>query len=210
MPQMHLKITPYKSNKMKRREALKNLGLASAFFVASPAIISLLQSCKSEVAIWKPVFFTEPQGKVLVRLVDIILPKTSIPAASALNVPQFIDTYLNETTSPEEQAKIKNGFDALIKHIGKEDVSKITDEEYKALLDTYMLVKGEKDSERIANPTSKEITKAELLGELKWMTINAYKTTAYIGKEVLAYDPVPGAYYCGDLQELTGGKSWSL
>ncbi len=43
---------------------------------------------------------------------------------------------------------------------------------------------------------------------LRNMTIWAYKTSEYIGEEVLAYLPVPGEYIpCGDLEELTGGKS---
>ena len=50
----------------------------------------------------------------------------------------------------------------------------------------------------------------KFLNSLKNITIMAYVTTEEIGERVLAYDPVPGAYYCGDLQELTGGKSWSL
>ncbi|MEJ2163444.1 MAG: gluconate 2-dehydrogenase subunit 3 family protein, partial [Robiginitalea sp.] len=41
--------------------------------------------------------------------------------------------------------------------------------------------------------------------------LKAYKTTEYIGEEILAYLPVPGEYIgCGDLDELTGGKAWSL
>ena len=46
---------------------------------------------------------------------------------------------------------------------------------------------------------------------LRNMTIMGYKTSEYIGEEVLAYLPLPGEYIgCGDLQELTGGKAWSL
>jgi len=43
------------------------------------------------------------------------------------------------------------------------------------------------------------------------MTIWGYKTSEYIGEEVLAYLPVPGSYVaCGDVQELSGGKAWSI
>lgn len=80
---------------MKRREALKSLGLATGFFVATPPIISLLQSCTSEVSTWTPEFLSVEEGVVLTNLVDIILPKTDIPSATEVNVPQFIDKYLN-------------------------------------------------------------------------------------------------------------------
>ena len=42
------------------------------------------------------------------------------------------------------------------------------------------------------------------------MSINAYKISETVGETVLAYEPVPGSYFCGDLNELTGGRSWSL
>ena len=198
---------------MKRREALKNLGFATGFIVATPSIISLLQSCTSEASTWTPEFLSVEEGIVLTNLVDIMLPKTDIPSATELNVPQFIDKYINEVLDDESQAQVKTAFGNIIsvlKPNAEDKISKVTEEDYKALLDNHMLIKDEVDSEREANPDSKDMTKSEFLNNLKWMTINAYKTTQEIGENVLAYDPIPGAYYCGDLQELTGGKSWSL
>jgi hypothetical protein len=198
---------------MKRREALKNLGFATGFIVATPSIISLLQSCTSEASTWTPEFLSVEEGVVLTHLVDIILPKTDIPSATEVNVPQFIDKYINEVLDDESQAQVKTAFGNIIsvlKPNAEDKISKITEDDYKALLDNHMLIKDEVDSEREANPDSKDMTKSEFLNNLKWMTINAYKTTQEIGENVLAYDPIPGAYYCGDLQELTGGKSWSL
>lgn len=198
---------------MKRREALKNLGLATGFFVATPSIISLLQSCTSEASSWTPEFLSVEEGIILTNLVDIILPKTDIPSATEVNVPQFIDKYINEVLSDEDQAMVKRAFGNIIsvlKPKAEDKISKVTQEDYKALLDNHMLLKDEVDQEREANPEAQEMTKSEFLNNLKWMTINAYRTTEQIGENVLAYDPIPGAYYCGDLQELTGGKSWSL
>jgi len=198
---------------MKRREALKNLGLATGFFVATPSIISLLQSCTSEVSTWTPEFLTIDEGVVLTNLADIILPKTDIPSATEVNVPQFIDKYINEVFDDESQAQVKTAFGniiSILKPDSETKIEKITQEDYKALLDNHMLLRDDVDEEREANPDSEEMTKSEFLNSLKWMTINAYKTTQEIGENVLAYDPVPGAYLCGDLQELTGGKSWSL
>ena len=198
---------------MKRREALKNLGFATGFIVATPSIISLLQSCTSEASTWTPEFLSVEEGIVLTNLVDIMLPKTDIPSATEVNVPQFIDKYLNEVLSVEDQAMVKTAFGNIIsvlKPNAEDKISKVTEDDYKALLDNHMLIKDEIDQEREANPEALDMTKSEFLNNLKWMTINAYKTTQEIGENVLAYDPIPGAYYCGDLQELTGGKSWSL
>jgi hypothetical protein len=198
---------------MKRREALKNLGFATGFFVATPTIVSLLQSCTSDVKTWIPEFLSPEQGVVLINLVDIILPKTDLPSATEMNVPQFIDKYINEVFDDESQVQIKTAFSTMVsilKPNAEDPIDKLTPEDYKALLDKHMLIKGEIDEEREANPESLDMTKSEFLNTLKWMTINAYVTTEQIGETVLKYDPIPAAYYCGDLQELTGGKSWSL
>ena len=198
---------------MKRREALKNIGLTTGFFIVTPSIVSLLQSCTAEVNAWTPEFLSVEEGVVLTKLVDIILPKTDIPSATEVNVPQFIDKYIKEVMEDGEQAMVKTAFGNIIsvlKPNPEDDINKLKDEDYKALLDNHMLIKDEVDQEREANPDAKEMTKSEFLNQLKWSTIHAYKISEQIGEHVLAYDPVPGAYYCGDLQELTGGKAWSL
>ena len=198
---------------MKRREVLKNLGFATGFFVATPTIISLLQSCTSDIKTWVPDFLSLEQGIVLTNFVDVILPKTELPSATELNVPQFIDKYINEVLEDEQQNQLKNGFNSMVsilKQEGNESVVKLTEDNYKSLLDKYLLLKGEIDEERAANSEPLELTKSEFLNSLRYITIMAYVTTEEIGERVLAYDPVPGAYYCGDLQELTGGKSWSI
>lgn len=198
---------------MQRREVLKNLGLATGFFVATPTIISLLQSCTSEAKTWIPEFLSIDEGVVLTNLADIFIPKTDIPSATEINVPQFIDKYIKEVLDDESQAQVKTAFGTIIsilKPDAETKIEQVTQDEYKALLDNYMLLEDEIDQEREADLEAKVMTKSEFLNNLKWMTINAYKTSEEIGENVLAYDPVPGAYICGDLQELTGGKSWSL
>jgi hypothetical protein len=194
---------------MKRREALKNIGLGTAFVLATPSLFSLLQSCTSDVATWSPVFWTEEQGIVLKSLVDIILPKTDTPSATEVNVPEFIDKYTNEVLNDEDQVLVKNAFDklvTLIKTDYNEDLTKVTEDNYKNLLDTHMkLAKEETVSEDL-----NKMTVSQLLNAIKGQTIYAYRISETVGETILAYDPIPGASYCGDLQELTGGKAWSL
>ena len=87
----------------------------------------------------------------------------------------------------------------------------ISDEQYTEVLDKYILNRGDKDPQRDANPNDSEFfSDYEFLGGIKWMTINAYRNSEQVGENVLVYDPIPAQYYCGDLQELTGGKSYSL
>ena len=199
---------------MNRRDVLKNMGLATGFFVATPSIISLLQSCTSDVKTWTPDFFSAEEGIILKKLTDIILPKTDgLPSATELNVPQFIDKYCNEVLENVNKAQIKSAFSriiALLKPTPETILDTVPDNIYKELLDEYMLVKDEIDIDRLADLDSLELTNSEFLNNIKWMTISAYLTTEKIGETVLKYDPVPSQYYCGDLQEITGGVSWSL
>ncbi len=194
---------------MKRREALKKIGLTTGFVLATPSIFSLLQSCTSDVTTWTPNFLSTEQGIVLRNIVDVILPKTDIPSATEVNVPEFIDKYLNEVTSIEDQSNIKNAYDvliAIIKSDYNEDLSKVSEDNYKNLLDTKMNL----PKDEIYSEDSTEITTSQLLNSIKGFSIYAYRISETVGETILAYDPVPGAAYCGDLQELTGGKSWSL
>ena len=198
---------------MKRRDALKNIGFAAGFVIAAPTFSSLLQSCTKKET-WIPSYLNKEEQTVLTNLVDIILPKTATtPSATEVKVPQFIDKYIDEVLDTEDQEMTRTAFAKIIATLKPNETASIDDvttEQYTALLDKYLLVKGEIDKEREASPESLTPTHSEFLGQLKWMTIEAYKTSEQVGENVLAYDPIPTDYYCGDLQELTGGKSWSL
>lgn len=194
---------------MKRREALKNIGLSAGFVLATPSVFSLLQSCKSDVATWTPSFLSEEQGIVLKNLVDIILPKTDIPSANDVNVAEFIDAYFGEVYMENEQNELKNNFNTLtlfLKSNYNDNLSKMSNEDYMDLLDNHMVLSSEES--KGLDVKAKDVS--DLLNKIRSMSINAYKISETVGETILAYDPVPGATYCGDLNELTGGKSWSL
>lgn len=198
---------------MKRRDALKNIGLAAGFAVVAPSFLSLLQSC-SKAETWVPNFLSSDEQTFLINIVDVFLPKTeNTPSATEVKVPQFIDKYIDEVLEIEDQEITKQAFANIVaklkpdKNASIDDVSK---EEYTALLDKHLLLEDDIDKEREANPEAKTMTTSEFLGQIKWLTINAYTNSENVGENILVYDPVPTEFYCGDLQELTGGKSYSL
>ncbi len=215
---------------MDRRKALKNMGLAMGYTVATPTLIGIMQSCKGEqVMEWAPDFFSKEQGAVLTKLVDIILPKTDTPSASEVQVNIFIDRFINEVADKEQQDFTKMGMGRFLekatKAAGKEKAMDLGSEELeKTLASTLQVTKEqeEKNNEaieayNIALQEGKEamlddeVASHAFASNLRGMTIMAYKTSEYVGEEVLAYLPVTGQYIgCGDLQELTGGKAWSL
>lgn len=215
---------------MDRRVALKNMGLALGYTVATPTLLSLVQGCKNvETVDWKPDFFTKEQGNVLYKLVDIILPKTDTPSASEVNVHIFIDRFTNEIMEDGQQTLIKVSFENFIKTAleaaGKKKANDLTSEDLEPVLAESLQKRDEEEIMNedliIKNPSAMIKGENDALAEeaysysftknLRDMTIWGYKTSEYVGEEVLAYLPVPGQYIgCGDVNELTGGKDWSL
>ena len=67
---------------MERRSALKNMGLAFGYAVATPTLLSLLQSCKDKPAFaeWTPSFLSKEHGYALAQTLDVILPKSELRA----------------------------------------------------------------------------------------------------------------------------------
>ena len=215
---------------MDRRKALKNMGLSLGYVVATPTLISLVQSCKEErVLEWSPDFFSKEEGSVLTHLVDIILPKTDTPSASEVQVHIFIDRFANEVMEKEQQNFVKMAMgkflDKALKDAGKENIDDLTPEDLEPVLATALKVTKEDEVKYIdmINTYNEAVAKGEpsqlddtvsrfaFANNLRGMTIWGYKTSEYVGEEVLAYLPVPGEYIaCEDVETLTGGKDWSI
>lgn len=193
---------------MKRRDALKGIGLSLGYAVATPTIISMLHSCKTDAKHWTPSLLTVDQGLVLKTIVDLILPKTELtPGALDVNVPEFLDIYALNVYDSDQQNQFKQGINEIIKSFNKK-VSKIKEEDYHELLTKYL--KADKETQISFNINEIDKVVFNSLKTIRDASVWAYKTSEEIGENILAYDPVPGKYYCGDLDELTNGKAWSL
>jgi len=196
---------------MKRRDVLKGLGLSLGYAVATPTIISLLQSCKTDVVSWTPKFLSMDEGIVLKNLIDLILPETfATPGALEVNVPEFLDVYFGKALDKESQKEYKDGIlaitDALLDSKDS-SVSKLKTNDYDKILAKYLRASKE-DKE---NFSKKDKLIFEVLVELRDTSVWAYRTSQKIGEEVLVYDPIPGAQLgCISVKEATGGKRWSL
>lgn len=215
---------------MDRRKALKNMGMSLGYIVATPTLLSIVQSCKTEKVLeWTPDFFTKEQGTILTSLVDIILPKTDTPSASEVQVHLFIDRFSKEVMTKEQQDFTNSTFKTFIsktlKDSGKQNSEDLNTADLEATLAKSLNINKEqqKANEKVIEEymtTIKEngsgilredVASYALANNLRGMTIWGYKTSEYIGEEVLAYLPVPGEYIgCGDANELTQGKAWSL
>lgn len=216
---------------MDRRIALKNMGLALGYTVATPGLISLMESCKKETGpVWTPVFFSPEQGAAFIKLADLILPATDTPSASEVGVHLFIDRYMDEVSQEPEQEFVRMTMGSFLEKAmadsGKEAIADLSAEDLEGVLAEALKKREPAEEDRMMeslmayNQAMAEGNPSELEGEvaryafanqMRDAVIWAYRTSEYVGEEVLAYLPVPGEYIgCGDLNELTGGKAWSI
>lgn len=207
---------------MDRRKALKNMTLTFGYAVATPTVLSILQSCKTEsIATWTPQFFTESQGYMVTQLADIILPATDIAGALDVNAPQFMDKMLHEIAPDKEKNTIKEGANAFAAEFQKvygKTTSEGSKDEYQKLLETYFNISDEqKDSifEMMDNESSLSAKQLETVFIYKFLiatrryTLWGYYTSEQVGENILSYDPIPGKYEpCIPLEDV--GNAWSL
>ena len=201
---------------MNRREVLKGLGLTLGYTVATPSIMSLLHSCKTEPEIWTPQFLSITEGTVLKNLVDLILPKTeSSPGALEVNVPEFIDLFVFKVYEDEEKIKFKKGMESILNalNIIDDNTSIVKAKNYDDLLAKY-LRSSKKQQEfynQKENKNNEDAIIFNTLVNIRNTSVWAYKTSEQVGENVLAYDPIPGQQIgCAPLEDLTEGKGWSL
>jgi len=213
---------------MDRRKALKNIGLGAGFLVATPTVLSLLQSCKSEPD-FIPNFLSKGEGHALRRMVDLIIPSDeTIPGAVDVGVHEFIDNFWNEVVPEESQAQVRLAFAGMAGEFTKtfnKDMSEGETEEFDQLLSKYLSVSEEEQKgfdiragefyqafDKDPNATmDTDLACNQLFGQVRGMTVWGWQTSEEIGENVLAYEPIPGQQVgCLSVEDATGGKAYSL
>ena len=197
---------------MDRRSALKKAGVLAGSAVAIPSFFSLLQSCKSETRLgWQPLFFTEIEAKTIAAILDMILPRTDTPGALDVKSDIFIDKVIAKTYDEEAQAKMRSEIAAFNSECEKNYGNTFI--ELNASDREKVLQAAEKNSGKFSPGVwGPAVGKQEPIGfyrSIKSMAIWAYFSSEEIGKNVLAYDPVPGTFEpCIPVSEV--GNRWSL
>ena len=191
---------------MDRRKALRSIGKGIGAIAVTPAVVSLFQSCQS-VATYTPVFISENDFKIVSNLMEMIIPKTDIPGAVELKLPEFVDAYIDAVWDEEEKTDFTETWEVFIsssiKAAGKENENDLSAADWDAQLAKYLKPGNDLPAD--------EILASQFVNQLRSLTVNAFKTNEFIGEEVLAYAPIPGEQKgCVDLMEATGGKAWSL
>ncbi len=216
---------------MKRRQAIRGIGSVFGYAVAAPTVIGMLQSCESTpFSEWIPDFFNPEEGRLVARMLDMILPETDTPKATDLGLHQFVDGLFEKVLlEPEKEfARVSTAhfMQSARELTGKQVLDELTDDDIYRLLKVY-LIKRAPEVEEVHSELLQDFMDAVDRGEqaainpeaasfiwahqLRDIAIDAYRETRYIGEEVLAYLPVPGQYIaCDGVDKLTGGRAWSL
>ncbi len=220
---------------MDRREALRTTSFVVGYSLSASAIAAALQGCRTEpsnavtsvASDWKPAFLNQEQAELVAELADTLIPETATPGAKSVNVHQYIDDELQNFYRPQEQYRFVQGLDNVQARAqaayGKTFLQCAMNERVEILkrLETEIKdederIKKEKERIKIQEGGVKNEDKSlvdyypvPFFKMLKELTFRGYFTSEKIGKEVLAFDPVPGSYKgCIPLAEV--GKLWSI
>ncbi|MDA9699100.1 gluconate 2-dehydrogenase subunit 3 family protein [Flavobacteriaceae bacterium] len=180
---------------MKRRNAIKNLGLSFGSIALSGSVISLSQSCQTSGDKWSPMFFNKNQVSEIEKIMELIIPETDTPGAISLKIIRFADSYLNVTLSNSNKKLFQDNLNFLFDKIkneseGLNDKNKI----YEAFLKEYLNKKDFK------NENEKKLT--DLLESIRLLSVRSYMINEYVMTKILRYQISPGKYQgCADLDE---------
>ena len=139
----------------------------------------------------KATFFSDPEMATLRALVDVILPATDSPAASAADTHYFIDLAVPACASPAAQQVFREGLAAFAGYDrlpAAEQVAKL--------------------KARASSDIEKEY-EASFFRILKDYTLTGYFLSETGATQALAYERVPGGFW-GDLPLQPNQKAWAI
>lgn len=197
---------------MNRRKALQKTASLAGATALTPSLLSLLQSCQSNPTLdWTPAILNMDQARLVSTLVDTLLPKTATPGALELQVDRFIDLVIAKVFDAPGQQGILAQLDAFNDKCKQAKGNLFADLSNEDRVE--LLRKEERDSPKYNGKIwGTAVGEQEPVGvyrTLKSLALWGYFSSEAIGKNVLSYDPIPGAYLgCIPLEDV--GNTWSL
>jgi len=141
----------------------------------------------------KATYFTDTEMQTLRALVDVILPATDSPAASAADTHYFIDLAIPACASVAAQKTFREG----LKTLGKKRFAILAPPEQVAQLKARAAVD-------MVPPYDQSFFKI-----LKDYTLTGYFLSEVGATQALAYERVPGGFQ-GDLPLKANQKAWAI
>jgi len=177
-----------------RREAIRRAALLAGVAIAPDWLDYVARAQTPATKTYLPA----AQGSLVSAAAERILPRTDTPGAIDAGVPAFIDRFYGEFMSPADRQLLVSVLDEIEKAATtahRAPFTTLTAAQQDAVLRTVAAALQGKD------PSA--------FGLLRSVTILGYFTSEQVGKNVLHYDPVPGAYDgCVPIDQV-GRKGWT-
>lgn len=215
---------------MNRRKALKKIGISIGTITATPALMSMLQRCQTELD-WKPKLLSAEQIEVVSKYLDLIIPKTEdIPGATELGLHKWIDAYAYESFDEDGLKAYLIHLNSLILNTldtaSKKNIDELSNDDYENQLKKFLLADKIKIKqwEELVNKywinsyknssmaIPEEAMAYNSIFNIRDLAVTGYRWgNEFIAKNVLDYRPVPGQQKgCVDISDATGGLVWAL
>jgi hypothetical protein len=183
---------------MNRREYIQKTTLFLGYTLTAGSVMNLLSSCEQNSHLnWEPVFFTKSEAAALSAITDTICPKTKTPGANEIGVPQFIDLLVHTLLSKEHQKFYKEGITKIeldTKNQFNKNFVDCTIQEKENILIALDKAAAPMPITMWGKPMEEKPAPITFYRKIKSLTLMAYFTSKKIGKEYLAYDPIPGTF----------------
>lgn len=197
---------------MTRRELIQKTTLALGYTISGPSILALLNSCDLKHSMsYKPVYFTDEQGLIISDMSEVILPRTKTPGAKDVGVPAFIENYVKEVFTKEQQDKFLADIDVFNKGSIATHFRLFT--ECTTDSQSQYLQELHNNAQRNTTGASEEWwangkSDRPFIMIVKELTLLGFFTSKPGASEVLQYNPAPGPYQgCVPLEKV--GKAWA-
>lgn len=163
----------------------------SSMLLGSAALGQVLSAFAASAR--KATFFSAPQMQQLRAVIDVILPATDSPAASAADTHYFIDLAIPACASPEALKTFQAGMNALTQAAFADlPLEKQT---------AWLKARAAADMPLAYDQSFFKI--------LKDYTLTGYFLSETGATKALAYEKIPGGYW-GDLPLAPDQKAWAI
>ena len=177
-----------------RREAIRRVALLAGVAV-SPQWLAAVGRAQTPAA--KP-YLTPTRAAVLAAAADRILPRTDTPGAADVGVPAFIDRLYGEFMTPAEQKLLLAGLD---------EIEAAAKRAHSGAFATLPVITQDTVLRGVA--TAQQGREPSSFALIRSATVLGYFTSEQVGRNVLHYDPIPGAYDgCVPIDQV-GRRNWT-
>jgi len=177
-----------------RREAIRRATLLAGVAIA-PEWLEFAVRAQTPAT---RTYLAPAQGALLSAAAERILPRTDTPGAIDAGVPAFIDRFYGEFMNPADKQLLVSALDEIEKAAGAAHGAAFAS-----------LAPAQQDAVLRGVATAQQGKEPSSFGLLRSVTVLGYFTSEQVGRTVLHYDPVPGAYDgCVPIEQV-GRKNWT-